>query len=138
MGNAMRILIDTNIIISAALFPNGRVSALLKELIQRHDLCICSFSIDELHRVIEKKFKHKKSEADEFLKELSYELVYTPLFLNKNKAIFIRDPDDYPVLLSAINADVDVLLSGDNDFSGVACERPEVLSPSAFRDRYLR
>ena len=133
----MRILIDTNIVVSAALFPDGRVSSLLKEVIEKHEICICTFSIDELLCVVKKKFKHKKSDVDEFLKRLSYELVYTPLVLEADMNISIRDPDDYPVLHSAIHADVDVLLSGDDDFSDVKCERPVILSPSAFREKYL-
>ena len=133
----MRILIDTNIIVSAALFPNGRVSDMIKQLVRRYDLCICTFSLDELFIVVNRKFKHKKNDVDEFLRELSYELIYTPLELEKDKAPEIRDENDYPIMLSAINADVDVLISGDNDFSVVECERPIIMSPAEFREKHL-
>jgi putative PIN family toxin of toxin-antitoxin system len=133
----MRIMIDTNIIVSAALFPAGRVSAMLKELVRQHELSICTFSLEELVRVVDRKFKHKKNEVDAFLNELSYDLIFTPRVLDRQATPEIRDPKDFPILLSAISADVDVLISGDNDFSCVDCERPEILSPGDFRNKYL-
>jgi putative PIN family toxin of toxin-antitoxin system len=130
-------MIDTNIIISAALFRDGAVSAFLKDVVRKHDLCVCTFSIDEVFIAVNRKFKDRQQEFDEFLRNLSYELVYTPIELDKSKIPSIRDEKDYPILFSAIVADVDALISGDKDLLCVECERPEILSPSAFMDRYM-
>ena len=47
----MKIMIDTNIIISAALFPNGRVAqAFLKALLPPYTPLVCDYIVDELHR----------------------------------------------------------------------------------------
>ncbi|GBF33744.1 hypothetical protein DCCM_2854 [Desulfocucumis palustris] len=48
----------------------------------------------------------------------------------------IRDEKDKPVLLSAITADVNVLITGDKDFTGIDVDRPEILTPTEFLDRY--
>jgi predicted nucleic acid-binding protein len=130
-------MVDTNILVSAALFRDGSVSVALNEIIPRYDLCICTFSLEELFIVFDRKFKNKRDELDEFLRELSFDLVYSPLKIEKTRIPLIRDEKDYPVLASAMDADIDVLVSGDKDFSCVECERPEILSLSRFRDRYL-
>ena len=133
----MRVMVDTNIIISAALFPDRRIAAMLKEIMWRYELCICTFSLDELFIVVNRKFQHKKDEIDEFFRQLSYSLAYTPASFRKEEFPAIRDENDYPVLVSAIDEDVDVLISGDKDFSCVECERPEIMTPSAFSEKYL-
>ena len=48
----------------------------------------------------------------------------------------IRDPKDLPILVSAINEDVDILLSGDTDFAPLDLEHPEVLTPRGFVEKY--
>ena len=41
------------------------------------------------------------------------------------------------MLYSAISADVDILITGDKDFSAVEVEKPEILTPSQFNEKYL-
>jgi predicted nucleic acid-binding protein len=130
-------MVDTNILVSAALFRDGAVSATLKEIMSRYELCVCTFSLEELLIVFERKFKNKRDDLDEFLRELSFDLVYSPQKIDKTRIPPIRDEKDYPILASAIDADIDVLVSGDKDFYCVDCERPEILPPSRFRDLYL-
>jgi putative PIN family toxin of toxin-antitoxin system len=109
-------MVDTNILVSAALFRDGSVSALLKEIMARYDLCVCTFSLEEIFIVFERKFRHKMDDLDEFLRELSFDLVYSPLKIEKEGIPPIRDEKDYPILASAIYADIDVLVSGDKDY----------------------
>ena len=53
----MRIMIDTNIFISAALFPKGRVAeALFKAMMPPYQPVVCDYVIDELHRKFQEKF----------------------------------------------------------------------------------
>ena len=66
---------------------------------------------------------------------MSYELVYTPAEM-KAGLFEIRDEKDYPVLYTAIVEDVDILITGDKDFSEIAMARPEILTPAAFTERY--
>jgi predicted nucleic acid-binding protein len=48
----------------------------------------------------------------------------------------IRDKDDYPMLYSAIMAKVDIFITGDMDFDTVVVEKPEILTPAQFLERY--
>jgi len=47
----MRVMIDTNNVISALLSLGGVVSALLKEILLTHTICLCTFSVKELQIV---------------------------------------------------------------------------------------
>ena len=53
----MRVMLDTNIIISAAMFPHGRTSAAyMKALISPYEGIVCDYVVDELRRKIMEKF----------------------------------------------------------------------------------
>jgi len=51
----MRILIDTNILISAVLFPNSNVANALLYIIEHHDVVLCDINIYELREVLSRK-----------------------------------------------------------------------------------
>ncbi len=132
----MRIMLDTNVLISMILFPGKRFTQMLEYITQHHTLVLSSFGVDELFAVVERKFPSKRDAIDRFLSKLGYELVYTP---HKMKAgLFdIRDINDYPVLYTAIVEDVDILITGDKDFTGIPIERPEILTPTDFITNYM-
>ena len=53
----MRVMIDTNILISAALFPKGRAAAaFFKALVPPYQPVVCDYVLDELHRKLRKSF----------------------------------------------------------------------------------
>ena len=83
-----------------------------------------------------RKFPKKKDAIDRFLAAFGYELVYTPTTMQGGLAD-IRDKNDYPMLYSAITENVDILITGDKDFADSAVEKPVILSPSAFIEKYL-
>lgn len=123
-------------LISMILFPGKRFTQMLEYITQHHTLVLSSFVVDELFAVVERKFPSKRDAIDRFLSKLGYELVYTP---HKMKAgLFdIRDMNDYPVLYTAIVEDVDILITGDKDFTGIPIERPEILTPTDFITNYM-
>lgn len=67
--------------------------------------------------------------------QLPCELVSTPE--KQELGLFeIRDKNDYPVLYSAIAGNADIFITGDKDFEGAALKVAEILSPSAFLQKY--
>lgn len=114
----MRVMIDTNIIISAALFPHGRVAqALYKALNAPYEPVLCEYVLDELHRKFQEKFPDKQVEMEAFLFTLqnNVEIVDTPdEVVEEEKKI--RDVKDRPILRAALNSDIDYFLTGDKDF----------------------
>ena len=131
----MRVMLDTNILVSAIIFPNERMNSLIYKATIEHRLVLSSYIIDELLEVVERKFSDKMKSVDLFLTRLPYELVYTPKELN-NELFNIDDTSDYPVLYSAITEDVDLFVTGDSDFDNVEIGRPEIITPSKFLEKY--
>lgn len=132
----MRIMLDTNVLISLILFPSVRMNAMMEYIFANHELVLSSFVVDELKTVVHRKFPAKEQAVDKFLTAMSYDLVYTPQKM-ENSLFNIRDTRDYPVLYTAMVENVDILLTGDKDFDDIEIEKPEILTPSAFIERHL-
>lgn len=81
----MRVMIDTNILISAILFPNSLPAKALEKASLNHSVILTSYGIEEIHIVFERKFKDKCLFLEKFLSKFSFELVYTPLSIEEEK-----------------------------------------------------
>ena len=132
----MRIMYDTNVLLSSILFPNQHFSQMLEYISQNHRLVLSSFVIEELFAVTKRKFPEKQKVIDRFLTDLSYEYVYTPHQM-KSGLFEIRDPNDYPVLYIAVIENIDILITGDKDFTSLIIEKPQILTPSDFISKYM-
>jgi len=134
----MRIMLDTNVLVSAFVFRSKHISGLIDVLTEEHTIVLSSYVIGELKLVVAEKFSHKSGSLDRFLTNLPFEFVYTPDTLDAGKYPALRDSDDLPVLATAILEDVDVLLTGDKDFENLGLERPAILTPARFMQLYGR
>lgn len=115
-NNGLRVFVDSNVLISAMHSESSVSRKLLLFLVEEHQLIICSYSLTEVSRVLEKRFPHKVSDWDHFLTKLEFELAYTPSDPSTFSAPHIRDEKDLPILVSAIIAQPDILVTGDYDF----------------------
>ena len=131
----MRVMLDTNVLISSIIFPNDRMDSLIYKATIDHQLVLSSYIIDELLDVVERKFPDKIKNVDLFLTRIPYELVYTPKGLN-DVFFNISDTGDYPVLYSAITEDVDLFITGDSDFDSVEIDKPIIITPAEFLEKY--
>jgi len=127
-------MIDTNILLSALVFGSAKMADLIDFVAEKHTLILSSYIIDEAYTIITRKSSKYKPVLDSFLSKMSFEMAYTPAW--QSYMPDIRDEKDKPVLASAIVADVDILITGDKDFAGVDIERPELLTPAVFLERY--
>ena len=132
----MRIMIDTNVLISAFVLNSKYLSEMIDNITEHHTIVLPTYVIDELKRVTREKFPQKCSLLEPFFRELPFELVYTPENIDQLKYPDIRDSKDLPILVSAIVEDVDILISGDGDFAPLDMERPEILTPSSYVKKY--
>ena len=80
-----------------------------------------------------KKFPDRIAALDRFLSValLTLELVPMPVDETLSEAK-IRDVKDRPILRAAINADADILLTGDKDFLESGLEKPKAMTPTEF------
>lgn len=131
----MKVMLDTNILISAFVFKSKKMNELIYKLSKEHEIIICSYTIEELKELVSTKFKVSQRDLDEFLQNFPFDLVYSPTSV-ENKLFEIRDKDDYIILHTAIIEDIDVFLTGDKDFDDVDIEKPEIMNVTEFLEKY--
>ena len=132
----MRIMLDTNILISAAIFKGIMLEA-VKNISNKYQIVLSNAILVEFQDTVDKKFHAKKYVANEFLQGLAYTFADTPKTIKEGAFPSIRDPKDYPILASAIIADVDILITGDKDFSGVQIKSPKIMTLTQFSEKYM-
>lgn len=130
----MRVLIDTNILVSAALNPLGvPYQAYLKAVTCPNKGVICEQNIEELWRIFHKKFPKKMILLERFLAIALSAIEVVPMpIVEKESEKWIRDEKDRPILRAAIGAGVDVLLTGDKDFLESEVNNPKIMSAAQF------
>ena len=124
----MKILADTNILISALFYPGSKPAKALYHAADKHDLVLTDHNITEFRRIARDKFSKAHADIDLFLTELTYDLILAPEVPQK----LMSDPKDEPILNAAIIADADFIISGDKHFLSLALERPKVLRASEY------
>ena len=119
----MRVLIDTNVLISAALNPNSvPFQAYVKAASYPNHGLICEQNVEEMKRIFNKKFPNRLTSLDKFLSVALLTLELVPIPTDENiYETQIRDVNDRPILQAAMEAKADALLTGDKDFSLCVC-----------------
>lgn len=130
----MRVLIDTNVLISAALNINSvPFQAYVKAASYPNHGLICEQNVDEMKRIFNKKFPNRISSLDKFLSTALLILELVPIPTSENTSeLQIRDVNDRPILRAAIEAKADILLTGDKDFLESGVENPLIMTPTDF------
>ena len=124
----MRIMIDTNVIISAIYNPASTPAHVLQSVCRDHDLVLCDHIVAECYDVVKRRFPQHVSVMDKLLTSLGYEMVASPREPNN----LIGDPKDSPILNAALLADIDVIISGDKHFLSLNIERPKIMMPADY------
>ena len=113
----MRIVLDTNQHISAVIRPNGHPAQIMKLWrIGLIELAISPFILEEFEAVVHRpriQQKNNLSDADiaEYLEILRTSAVLVPGAITVNAVP--DDPDDNIIIACAIEAEVDMIISGD-------------------------
>ena len=82
-------MLDTNVLLSALLFPNTKMNAIMNYIFTHHQLVLSSYVVDELKQVIKRKFPSKEKAINKLLMLMSFEYVYTPNELEND--LFYRE-----------------------------------------------
>jgi predicted nucleic acid-binding protein len=110
----MRVLIDTNILVSAALnIESTSYKAYVKAVTHPNGGMVCDQNIEELRRIFNRKFPCKIDVLERFLALALtvLEIVPTPVVDTSDEKL-VRDISDRPILRAAIAAKKDFLESG--------------------------
>ena len=133
----MKILLDTNVLLSAILCPNG-VAAEAYRLAFRdgNTVLVCDYVIEELKRVVHRKSSGKyDAQLAIFISSLmlAADAVLVPVDPVEGE-VELRDPKDQPFLRAALASGADIILSGDKDLLEAGITHPPVLTPRQFID----
>ena len=124
----MRVLIDTNILFSALVFPHSKLAQALLYVADNHEIVLCDRNIMELRDILKRKAPKYLPDAEVLLAELAYELI--PAVDHAEK--LIRDTKDQPILNAAIVFNVDIILTGDKDFLSLEIKHPKCMNVAQF------
>ena len=130
----MRILIDTNILFSAALYPHSAPHRAFEQAVSLPNVGIVSYqSLEELTTVFHKKFPNQISLLEQFL--VTYlcgvELIAVPdEYIDLESKI--RDFDDRTIYRTAVKAKTDIILTGDKDLLESGITSPQIMTAREF------
>ena len=124
----MWILIDTNILFSALVFPHSKPAKALLYIADHHEIVLCDRNISELRDILRRKAPKFLPDAEVLLAEMAYELI--PAVDHAEK--LIRDAKDQPILNAAIVSNADIILTGDKDFLSLDMQHPKCMNVAQF------
>ena len=127
----MRIALDSSVLIAANISRAGTCAELLEDLLLHHDLVISEFILEELNRTLIEKFRYPRRDADQvvtFLRRVGTMVVHADL-----PADLCRDPEDMPILGTAVAGKCALLVSVDRDLLDVqAIQNIPIIRPGEF------
>ena len=107
----MKVVFDTNILVSALVFPGGRADIALRRIIEERDRLLLSKPIlDELLGILARKFSRDSEELAHvavFLSDLS--IIVKP----RRKLAVLADEPDNRILECAVSGGADAIVTGD-------------------------
>ena len=127
----MRIVIDTNFLISAFI-RNGVCRRLLEHFAQsNHKIVVSEFILDEFTRTLQRKFGYELGEVETAVETLMPELVIVePVTFPEQICL---DPDDDAILGTAVAGNADCIVTGDSDLLVLDRFRDvDIILPSEF------
>lgn len=108
----MKVVLDTNILISAFVFPGGPPEDVFRAALEgRIELVTSPPRLAELGRVLSSKFGWEPSVAEEAVAQVAR--IGTVVRPEETLAEIAEDPDDDRVLEAALEGRADVIVSGD-------------------------
>lgn len=106
-------VLDTNVWISALVFPGGTPDQVVKAAVyRRYYLVVCPFIIHELETVLIRKFLYSPEQAQEtsgFVRDIAHRIVYP----SRSVSVITQRPADNQILACAAEAGADYLVTGD-------------------------
>lgn len=128
----MRVVIDTNVIVSGLYDPDSPPGRVLEAAAEGKVLLCAPDSVrEELRRVLKEALDYSETEVDSMLRALPIDWIERAVYdedLARARAL-IRDPDDAPVLACGFALACDIV-SGDKDLHAARQRRVRIWKPA--------
>lgn len=121
----MKIMLDTNVLISALIFGGMPKQLIGKLLLMGHDIYVSDYVEKEFLDKINLKWPQKEKD----LRKVYQKMNFIHCSSTKDKLGEVRDKKDIPVLSDALYNNIDILLTGDKDFLESEINHPIIFSP---------
>lgn len=126
----MKIMLDTNILISALVF-GGKAKILLTELLSSEcEVYVSEYVTKEFAAKLALKWPDKAGQLLEIYRKLPFCFCRSTEVMQGE----LRDEKDIPILSDALYHHVDVILTGDKDFLEADLEHPLIYSIAMMSD----
>lgn len=139
----MRLVLDTNVLVSGLLFPGGPPARLVAAWRGgEFELVVSDFVIDELARTwrhLAPRLKFTPTDVEDFLDVLRLRAEVMQIdaaMLSQAALAGMRDPNDLPILAMLLGSAADFIVTGDKDLLALAAAYP-IISPAEFELRFL-
>lgn len=133
----MRVVLDTNVIVSAFYFPHSRPRVVFDHARQNGQLLMSLDTFNELSSVIHRPQFDKypvQAVRKEFMEALAMEVEHVRI---TETIVACKDPNDDMFLEVAVSGKADLIVSGDNDLLALHPFRGiDILSPVEYLKRY--
>lgn len=130
----MRIVLDTNIYIAAAISDNGFSEYILKQIAKAQTLeaIVSEAILAEIQSKLRDKFNWLQEDTDRFINRIKK--FAESVEVTENIEVITRDPEDNKILECAISGNADLVVSLDQDliklktYKGIGIIHPKTLS----------
>lgn len=129
----MRVLLDTNVIVSAAT-TRGLCADVFRAVLSDHDLVTCRKVLDEVQRILRSKFSVAAELVSEYIELIAQDSIMAEP--KTRPEVAFKDKDDVEIIAAAIAAGVHILVTGDAEMQRIKLvQGVRVLSPRAFWEK---
>ncbi len=131
----MKIVLDTNVLVSGLLSPHGQPATLLNLIVEKEiNILLDERILDEYSEVLMRpRFKFNKNHIHDlliFLDSIAEWIIPAPL------KITIPDPDDLPFLEVALSGHANALVTGNKKDYGSWIQKAVIMTPTEFFTHY--
>jgi putative PIN family toxin of toxin-antitoxin system len=126
----MRVLLDTNVIVSAVT-TRGLCADVFRAVLAAHELVTCPQVLQEVRRILRMKFGVPEELIAEYLDLIGQDAIVAES--EELPDLPIQDKDDAKIVAAAIGAGAEVLVTGDHDLQSLKnIGKVRIISPRAF------
>ena len=132
----MRVVLDTNVLLSALAFPGSKPDQVLHRIRRGEvDLFLSAFILAELERILRDKFRFTKRQSDERVRVIRR--LATLVEPTERIAVVAAKDDDNRILECALAARADYLVTGDKEhlLPLRSIGTTQIVTPAAFLER---